>query len=137
MAVKSMAYDHPAYTVPFFVGGEIAATASAKTARFCVPTGAIIKSLNCSIITLGGTANAMNLVRQAVTGTALTTMASIASTFGTSSAGALINVLATHASATSLAAGDILWVEKGSADGTGVYATSIEMVLIPGANVTT
>jgi hypothetical protein len=47
-----------------------------------------------------------------------------------------INALATHASAGSLAQGDVLWAEKGSADGVGVYAIGIECVPVAGATVT-
>lgn len=136
MAVKSMAYDHPAYLVPVTFGGEIAAAVSSKTQRFACYTAMAIKSFNVSVITAGGTVNGINLVRQAAGGTALTTMASIATTVGTNSGGVTINALATHASATALAQGDILWAEKGSADGVGVYAVGVECVLTPGANVT-
>ena len=136
MATKSMAYDHPAYLVPVTFGGEIGAAASAKTARFACYTAMAIKSFNASVITAGGTANTVNLIRQAAGGTALTTMASIASTIGTNVGGITVNALATHASAGSLAQGDILWAEKGSADGVGVYAIGVELVLVPGSTVT-
>ena len=136
MATKSMAYDHPAYTVPVTFGGEIAAAASSKTQRFAVYTAMAIKSFNATVITAGGTVNGVNLVRLAAGGTALTTMASIASTIGTNAGGVTINALATHASASALAQGDVLWAEKGSGDGVGVYGVGVELVLVPGANVT-
>lgn len=136
MAVKSMAYDSPAYLVPVTFGGEIAAAVSSKSARFACYTAMAVKSLNISVITAGGTVNAIDLIRQAAGGTALTTMASIASTVGTNVGGVTINALATHTSATALAQGDILWAQKGSGDGVGVYAVGVECVLVPGANVT-
>ncbi len=134
MATKSMAYDHPAYLVPVTFGGEIAAAVSSKTARFACYTAMVIKSFNASVITAGGTVNGINLVRQAVGGTALTTMASIATTIGTNVGGVTANALMT--STVSVVQGDILWAEKGSADGVGVYAIGVEMVLVPGASIT-
>jgi hypothetical protein len=136
MATKSMAYDHPAYLVPVTFGGEIAATASSKSARFACYTAMAVKSFNVTVLTAGTAVNAINLVRMAAGGTALTTMASIASTVGTNVGGVTINALATHASASALAQGDALWAEKGSGDATGVYAVGVECVLVPGANVT-
>ena len=136
MATKSMAYDAPAYLVPVTWGGEIGATASAKTARFACYTAMALKSMTVSVITAGGTVNGINLIRQATGGTALTTMATIATTVGTNAGGVTINALMTHASATALAQGDLIWAEKGSADGVGVYGVGVEAVLIPGANVT-
>ena len=135
MATKSMAYDHPAYLVPVTFGGEIAAAVSSKTARFACYAPMIIKSINASVITAGGTVNALNLVRQAVGGTALTTMASFATTIGTNVGGVTVNALMTS-TVGNLAQGDILWAEKGSADGVGVYAVGVELVLVPGTTVT-
>lgn len=136
MATKSMAYDHPAYLVPVHFQGEIAAAVSSKSMRFALNEAMAIKSFNCTVITAGGTVNGVNLVRQAAGGTALTTMASIATTVGTNVGGVSINALATHASAGSLAQGDVLWAEKGSADGVGVYGIGIEMVPVPGTTIT-
>ena len=135
MATKSMAYDHPAYLVPVLVGGEIIATASSKTARFACYTAMTVKSFNATVITAGGTVNGVNLVRQAAGGTALTTMASIATTIGTNVGGVTINALMTS-TVGNMAQGDVLWAEKGAADGVGVYGIGIEMVVVPGATVT-
>ena len=135
MATKSMAYDHPAYLVPITVGGEIAATASAKSQRFACFTAMTLKSFQATVITAGGTAVGVSLVRQAAGGTALTTLASLASTFGTGAGGSTSNALMTSTIG-NLAAGDVLWCEKGSADGVGVYGVGIELVIVPGANVT-
>lgn len=136
MATKSMAYDHPAYLVPLNMpGGEIAATASSKTARFSVPYAMTVKSMQVTVITAGGTVNAVSLVRQASGGTALTTLASAATAISTSVGGVTTNVLMTGAGAT-LAAGDVLWAAKGAADATAVFGVGIEAVIIPGADVT-
>ena len=136
MATKSMAYDHPAYLVlAAGPGGEIAAAASSKTARWVAPTAVQVKSLTASVITAGGTVNVVQLVKQATGGTALTTLASLATVIGTSVGGYTTYALMTGAG-TSLVQGDILWAEKGSADGVGVYAVGVECVLVPGANLT-
>lgn len=136
MAAKSMAYDHPAYlALVAGPGGEIAAAVSSKTARFVAVTAMQLKSLTASVITAGGTVNAVQVVKQATGGTALTTLALITNIIGTSVGGFTTNVLMTGAG-TSLVQGDIVWVEKGSADGVGVYATGVEVVLVPGASLT-
>jgi len=135
MATKSMAYDHPDYLVTKIFGGEIAATASSKTARFAAVTAMTVKSMQCSVITAGGTVVAVDLVRQAAGGTALTTLASVTNVIGTSVGGVTTNVLMTGAGAT-LAQGDIVWAQKGSGDGVAVFGIGIEAVIIPGATVT-
>ena len=135
MATKSMAYDHAAYLALQIYQGEIAAAVSSKSMRFSLPAATILKSFNCTVITAGGTVNGVNLVRQAAGGTALTTMASIATTVGTNAGGVTINALMTS-TVGNLSQGDVLWAEKGSADGVGVYGISIETVLVPGASIT-
>ncbi len=135
MATKNMAYDHPAYTVPIVHTGEIAATASAKTARFAAFTAMTFKSVNATVITAGGTANVINVVRQAAGGTALTTLASISNAIGTAVGGVTTNALMTSAVG-NMAQGDVIWAEKGAADGVGVYGISFEFVVVPGASIT-
>ena len=136
MATKSMADDHAAYITPYIVPGEIAAAASSKSARFACFTAMALKSTTCSVITAGGTVVAVDVIRQAAGGTALTTMASITSVIGTSVGGVTTNVLSTHASASALAQGDILWAQKGSGDGVAVFAIAFELVVIPGSTIT-
>jgi len=137
MATKSMAYDHPEYLVTKTMGfgGEIAATASAKTNRVCAYAAANVKAVVVSVITAGGTVNAIDVVRQATGGTALTTLASISSIIGTSAGGYTTYALMTGTN-TTLAQGDIIWAQKGSGDGVGVYAVGIECVMVPGASIT-
>lgn len=136
MATKSMRYDHEAYTVTHFFSGSIAAAASSATNRFVAPTAVALKSVIATVVTAGGTANTIDLLRQATGGTALTTMATIANVIGTAVGGVTTYAMMTHASATGLSQGDVIWAAKGSADGTGVYAVTVEYVLTPGANVT-
>lgn len=136
MATKAMAYDAPAYQVPQQFQGEIAAAVSSKTARFAAFTAIALKSIVVTVVTAGGTANTIDLIRQATGGTALTTMATISNVIGTSVGGVTTYATMTHASASALAQGDVLYAAKGSADGVGVYAVSVEYSLVPGANVT-
>ena len=134
MATKNMAYDHAAYLTPVTVGGEIAAAVSSKSARFAAYTAMTLKSTNISVITAGGTVNVVQVVRQAAGGTALTTLALCTNIIGTNVGGYTTNILTTGTNA--IVQGDIIWAEKGSADGVGVYAIGFEYVLVPGANIT-
>lgn len=134
MATKSMAYDHAAYITPYVIPGDIAAAVSSKSARFAAFTAMTLKSLNVSVITAGGTANVVQVVRQAQGGTALTTLASVSNAIGTHVGGVTTNVLTTGTNA--IVQGDIIWAEKGSADGVGVYAVSFEYVVVPGSTIT-
>lgn len=137
MATKSMAYDHEAYTTPHYFDGSIAAAASSATNRFVAPTGIILRGVMATVVTAGGTANTIDVLRMAAGGTALTTMATIANVIGTAVGGVTTYATFTHATASSgLTQGDVVWAAKGSADGTGVYAVTIEYTLVPGANVT-
>ena len=136
MATKSMAYDHPAYLTRHLISGSIAAAASSKTNQVAMPTAVSLKSAVVTVVTAGGTANTIDVIRQATGGTALTTMCTIANAIGTAVGGVTTYAMMTHASASALAQGDVIWAQKGSADGTGVYAVGIEYVLVPGANVT-
>ena len=135
MATKNMAYDHPTYTTPVIIPGEIAAAVSSKSARFAAFTALTFKSVNATVITAGGTANVINVVRQAAGGTALTTLASIANVIGTSVGGVTTNALMTS-TVGNMVQGDVVWAEKGSADGVGVYGISFEYVVVPGASIT-
>lgn len=136
MSTKSMAYDHPAYQDVKQVPGEIAAAVSSKSARWAAFTSLVLKSLTVTVVTAGGTANTIDLIRQASGGTALTTMCSVSNAIGTAVGGVTTNVLMTHASAGSIAQGDVFYAVKGSADGTGVYAVAVEYSITPGASVT-
>lgn len=137
MATHSFAYDHAVYRVPVVHTGEIGATASAKSARFAAYASSMtIKSMVVTVVTAGGTANTIDLIRQATGGTALTTMCTIANVIGTAVGGVTTYALMTHASATAISQGDVLYATKGSADGVGVYAVAIEMLVNPGASIT-
>jgi hypothetical protein len=136
MAVtKNMQYDHPAYTVPRFIGGASAAGASSTPVRFAAFTAMVARSLTITAIVAGtGTANCTTTVEKVASGgTAITTLAQVV--MSTNAAGYTTNVaLYTNANST-LAAGDVLRVQNG-ADATSVLAVGIEYVLVPGASVT-
>lgn len=134
MATKNMAYDHAAYITPYIMPGEIAAAVSSKSSRFAAFTAMTLKSTNISVITAGGTVNVVQVIRQAAGGTALTTLALCTNIIGTNVGGYTTNILTTGTNA--IVQGDILWAEKGSADGVGVYAIGFEMVVVPGSSIT-
>ncbi len=137
MATKSMAYDHPEYLVTKTMGfgGSIAAAVSSKTAQVAAYAACNVKAMVVSVITAGGTVNDIELIRQATGGTALTTLATIATVIGTSAGGYTTYALMTGTN-TTLAQGDLIWAAKGSADGVGVYGVGIECVMVPGASIT-
>ena len=132
MATKSMAYDHPAYTAPFSVGGVNAAGASAKSCRFTPFTTMLVKSMQATVVTAGtGTGNAtINLVKIASGGTAITTYGTVV-VFGTQAAGVTTNLAVNG----TLNAGDDVYVQHG-ADAASVFTLGLELYLSPGANVT-
>lgn len=136
MAVtKNMAYDHPAYTSPHFIGAAAAAGASSTPIRFACFTALVAKSLTVTPIVAGtGASNCTVQVEKiAAGGTAITTLA--ITTMGTTVAGETRNVLLSSSPNSTYAAGDVLRVQNG-ADATSVLAVGIEYVLVPGASVT-
>lgn len=133
MAKQSMAYDHPAYLSRLAFGGLNAAGASATSGRFAAWAAMTPKALQVSVITAGtGTGNAtVTLVKIAAGGTAITTHSPLV-TMSTNAAGYTTNVVCTGGN---IGAGDVVYVQHG-ADATGVFAVGIELVLVPGADVT-
>lgn len=130
MAVKSMAYDHPAYQAPQSVGGNIAAGVSAQF-KFPAWTNLILKSVQAQA-NGGGTGAAQDVLlihRISNNGTTTTSLANI----GTWTAGQFqsTNYVGTH----TFTKGDTLAITKGT-DATVTYAVSAELYLVPGADVT-
>ena len=128
MTTKSMAYDNPAYlaVVPGATGTLTGvSSASQRFAAFCAMT---IKSAEISVVTAGSSASqVVNLMTQSGTTTTTTAI----TTFGSGEAKAGTNV----AVGIDLAQGDAAWFTKGT-DATDVFATSLELVIQPGATVT-
>jgi hypothetical protein len=136
MAVnRNMAYDHPAYLTPHFIGGAAAAGASSTPVRFAAFTALVAKSLTVTPITAGtGTGNCtVTVTKIAAGGTAITTLAQVV--VGTNAAGVTTNVLLSSNANSTFAAGDVLAVQNG-ADATSVLAVGIEYVIVPGGSVT-
>jgi hypothetical protein len=130
---KNMAYDHPAYTVPFAKTGFNTAGATATSLRFAAFTAMIAKSLTGTVVVAGtGTGNATILAQKiAAGGTAITTLGPLV-VLGTNALGFTTNVLMTNGA---ISAGDVVSVLHG-ADATSVFAVALELVLTPGASVT-
>jgi hypothetical protein len=135
MATQSMAYDHPVYLQRVISSSVGVAGASAVHGRFAAFTNMLAKSITIYTVTAGtGTGNGtVSLCRIATGGTAITTLGSV--TMGTSSVALGTNVAIAAASQT-ITQLDEVYIQQG-ADATGVWAVSIELVITPGANVTT
>jgi len=128
MATKSMAYDHPAYTVPGAWAGSVLAGASTVSQRFVAHASLQLKSINYTTAVIGtGAATDAKTIFILPQGTATTTVA----LFTTTAAIYATNALLTN----SMSKGDILYLAKGT-DATEVGAFSVEWVLTPGASIT-
>lgn len=129
MAVKSMAYDHPAYLVPQTVGGTV--TGANAQFKFACWTTQILKSVQVTSDGAGtGAAADVVLVHKISNqGTTTTSLANV----GTWTAAQLLTKQALGTF--TFVAGDQVAITKGT-DGTVKYAVGVEMYLAPGADVT-
>lgn len=127
MASKSMAYDHPAYTVPQMMGGRVNGAAGAF--KFSAFTAMQLKSVSIGIQTAGTSATDV-VTAYKISGTSTTTVA-----LATFTSGQTGGTNVTPASALTLAQNDVLALVKG-ADATADYGVTAEMAITPGANVT-
>ena len=127
MATKSMAYDNAAYEAVLPVALGTITGASGNSQRFAAFTTMLIKSVTLKTVTAGTSAsqvlNLFTLSGTTTTTTALTTYGSAVNTF--------TNVTTTL----TMSQGDACWISKGT-DATDVFACGLEMVILPGANVT-
>ena len=130
MAVKSMAYDHPAYTAPSTVGGTIAA-GSGSQFKFACWTTMILKSVQVTSNGAGtGAAADVVLVHKISNqGTTTTSLANV----GTWTAAQLLSKQALGTF--TFVAGDQIAITKGT-DASVAYGVGCEVYLAPGANVT-
>jgi hypothetical protein len=130
MAVKSMAYDHPAYITPQIVGGVIDAGVSAQF-KFPVWCNTILKSVQAQAngAGTGAAQDILRLHRISNNGTTTTSLAVI----GTWTAGQFHsqNYVGTH----TFTKGDGLALTKGT-DATVALSVSAELYIVPGADVT-
>lgn len=129
MAVHSMQYDHPAYTVPIPFSASSAVGANGVTNRFCAYTAMKIKSVTYApVIATTAAGSTPLLFTKSGTATSTTTLTAL-----TSASMAARNVA--PAAAINLAQGDQFWCTHGT-DATALVAFAIETLLIPGADVT-
>lgn len=127
MAVKSMAYDHPAYTVPQIYSGMSATGANGVTTKFAAFTALKLKSVTQGPVVASTAAGSQPLLfKKSGTTTSTTTL-----TVLTSAATAAIN----NAIDVTLAQGDQFWYTHGT-DATANIAVAIEAVVVPGADIT-
>lgn len=131
MTTKSMAYDHPVYTVPVIYSGHTVAGANGVTNKFCAYTAMKIKSVTQKpVLALVTTAAGSQPLLYSQTGS--TTSTTTLTVLTSASYAAVVDDLATEVT---LAAGDAFWVTHGT-DATVSNAVAIECVVIPGANIT-
>ncbi len=128
MALRSFAYDHPAYTVPGQFSGSLLAGASAIGQRFVAHANLTLKAVNFTTVTVGtGAATDAKTLFVISQGTATTTTA----LFTTTAAIYATSRLVTN----SMAKGDVAYLTKGT-DATEVGAFSLEYLITPGADFT-
>lgn len=134
MAVKNLAYDHPAYLArcasPL---GEIGGGATTQYAKFVAFTTLQAFSAQLTVTTAGTVAgHGFQVVK--ISGTATTALGT--ATLGTSAAGTTQNLLLTSVTGgVALAQGDIL-AAISLADATGKAAIAYEAGILPLSNVT-
>jgi hypothetical protein len=131
MAVRSMQYDHQAYTTPLPIGGfEAGGAASTAYGKFAAFTAMIAKSAQITLTVIGTNATAsFNIIK--VTGIATTTLAT--TTVGTTTVGATTNLTLGN---TTVIQGDIIQTVTGTVDTASKAAVTYELLVVPGANVT-
>lgn len=128
MALRSFAYDHPAYQVPGNFSGSLLAGASALSQRFVAHANLTLKAANFTTVTIGtGAATDAKTLFIISQGTSTTTTA----LFTTTAAIYATSRLVTN----SMAKGDVAYVSKGT-DATEVGAISLEYLITPGADFT-
>lgn len=129
MTTKSMAYDHPTYTVPVVYSGLTTVGANGVSTKWAAYTAMQIKSVTLGpVIATTAAGSTPLLYSKSGTATSTSTLTALTSA---SSAG-VNNALAT---AVSLAQGDQFWVTHGT-DATAAVAVAIECVVTPGTTIT-
>jgi len=129
MVTKNMAYDHPAYTVPYVYSGSTTVGANGVTTKFAAFTAMKVKQVvhgpNLALVTTAAGSQPL-LYTQSGTTTATATLSVVTS--------AAYTVATDDISDVTLAAGDVFWYTHGT-DATTSRSASIECVAIPGAAV--
>lgn len=129
MTTKTMAYDHPAYTVPYVFTGSTTAGANGTTTKFCAFTDMKVKQVvhapNLALVTTAAGSQPL-LYTQNGTATATTTLTVVTSGAYTTLTDDITDV--------TLAAGNAFWYTHGT-DATTSRSVAIECVAVPGAAV--
>ena len=128
MATKNMRYDHPAYlaVLPVSLGVNAAGASAITPARFTAFTDTLVKSITVAVVTAG--TSTTHIVRSLAYRGGTSTDTAIITTMGSSGFANVVSTL-------TLTQGDSLALLLGS-DATQVMQAGAELVIIPGANVT-
>ena len=129
MAVVSLRYDHPAYTVPVVFSGSTTAGANGVTTKFCAFTAMKLKQVvNAPTLALPTTAAGSQPLLYTQNGTTTTT------TTLTVLTSASYATVTDDISDVTLAAGNAFWFTHGTAATTS-RSVAIEANVIPGSNL--
>jgi hypothetical protein len=129
MTVKSMAYDHPVYTVPQIFSSNTAVGANGVSQKWAAFTAMKIKAVVMGPI-IASTAAGSQPLLYSKSGTTTSTTTLTVLTSGASAT--IVNDLATEVT---LAQGDQFWVTHGT-DATAQLGVAVETVVVAGADVT-
>lgn len=128
MTTKSMAYDHPAYVVPYVFSGLSTAGANGVTTKFAAFTAMKVKQVVQGPVIASTAAGSQPLL---YTKSGTTTATSTLTVLTSGASAAIVDDLATEVS---LAQGDQVWYTHGT-DATCAVAVAIECVVVPGSTV--
>lgn len=136
MAVKSMAYDHPAYRVPQTASFSVAAGSAAHGAKFVAFTTLLLKSATVVVGVAGTTtaAGANTYTFNKISGTT-TTSVGFSGNLGTTVAYTVGTNVVLGSGTVTLAQGEMLSATRGT-DATAVAEITYEFLINPGADVT-
>lgn len=127
MATKSMAYDHPAYLVPYTFSGLTTVGANGVSTKFAAFTAMKLKQTVLSpVIVTTAAGSQPYLYTKSGTTTSTTTLTVLTS----GASAAVVNDI----SDVTLAQGDQFWFTHGT-DATCAVACAVEANLIPGADL--
>ena len=129
MTSKSMAYDHPAYTVPYIFSGSTTAGANGVTTKFAAFTAMklkqVVNSPNLALPTTAAGSQPL-LYTQSGTTTSTTTLTVLTS----ASYAAVVDDITD----VTLAQGDCFWFTHGT-DASTSRSVAIEAVAVPGSSL--
>lgn len=127
MATKSMAYDHPAYTVPIPFSGLSGVGASGVTTKWAAYTAMQLKSITQGPVIATTAAGSQPLLFKKTGTTTTTTTLTVLTSAASAAINDTLNV--------TLAQGDQFWYTHGT-DATCAIAVAVEALVVPGSTVT-